>query len=31
MEQPTPDMNAAIWQSPEIIRNWTAEAERHEP
>jgi len=24
-------MNAAIWQSPEIIRNWAAEAERQEP
>jgi tRNA (cmo5U34)-methyltransferase len=31
MEQSSPDMNAAIWQSPEIIRNWGAEAERQEP
>jgi tRNA (cmo5U34)-methyltransferase len=31
MQEPAPDMNAAIWQSPEIIRNWTAEAERNEP
>jgi tRNA (cmo5U34)-methyltransferase len=28
MQEPAPDMNAAIWQSPEIIRNWTAEAKR---
>jgi len=31
MEQSGPDTNAAIWQSPEIIRNWAAEAERQEP
>jgi tRNA (cmo5U34)-methyltransferase len=31
MEQSGPDMNAEIWQSPEMIRNWTAEAERQEP
>jgi tRNA (cmo5U34)-methyltransferase len=31
MEQSGPDMNAAIWQSPEMISNWTAEAERQEP
>jgi hypothetical protein len=31
MEQSGPDMNAAIWQSPEIIRNWAAEAARQEP
>jgi tRNA (cmo5U34)-methyltransferase len=31
MEQSGPDMNAAIWRSPEMIRNWTAEAERQEP
>ena len=31
MEQSGPDMNATIWQSPEIIRNWAAEAERQEP
>jgi tRNA (cmo5U34)-methyltransferase len=31
MEQPSPDTNAAIWQSPQMIKNWTAEAERHEP
>jgi tRNA (cmo5U34)-methyltransferase len=31
MKQSGPDMNAAIWQSPEIIRNWAAEAERQEP
>jgi hypothetical protein len=31
MEQSAPDMNAAIWQSPEIVRNWAAEAERQEP
>ena len=31
MERSEPDTNAAIWQSPEIIRKWTAEAERQEP
>jgi tRNA (cmo5U34)-methyltransferase len=31
MEQSSPDMNAAIWQSPDIIANWAAEAQRHEP
>jgi tRNA (cmo5U34)-methyltransferase len=31
MEQPGPDTNAAIWQSPETVRNWAAEAERREP
>lgn len=31
MEHPAPDMNAAIWQSPQMIQVWTAEAERQEP
>jgi hypothetical protein len=31
MEQPSADMNAAIWRSAETVRTWTAEAERHEP
>jgi tRNA (cmo5U34)-methyltransferase len=25
------DMNAAIWQSEEVVHTWTAEAEKHEP
>ena len=29
MEQ-SADMNAAIWRSEEIVRTWTAEAEKHE-
>jgi len=31
MERSEPDTNAAIWKSPEIVRNWAGEAEQREP
>jgi tRNA (cmo5U34)-methyltransferase len=31
VEHSGPDTNAAIWQSPEMVRRWAADAERREP